>query len=283
MASIAIVTDSTAYLLPEFIAYHNIQVIPLKIHWGEETFRDGIDITPNDFYNRLEKTEVIPTTSQPSPKAFSKVFEELAPQCDGIIVPLISSGISGTVDSARYAAAQFSAVPVEIVDSHSTAAGLAIIVIAAAKAVEAGKSLAEVYTITEEITRKTQLFFMVDTLEYLHRGGRIGGASRFLGSVLNIKPILYLDEYGQIEALERVRTKKKAMERLVQLAAEKADGKPANVGIIHANSHDLAVDLQHQIVNYINCLQLEIYELSPVIGTHVGPGTIGVALYPEAG
>jgi len=283
MASIAIVTDSSAYLLPEFTSYHNIQVIPLKVHWGEETFRDGIDITPTDFYTRLEKTEVIPTTSQPSPKDFFKVFEELAPQCDGIIVPLISSGISGTVDSARYAAAQFSAVPVRIVDSHLTAAGLALVVMSAAKAVEDSKSLAEVYKITEDIARQTQLFFMVDTLKYLHRGGRIGGASRFLGSVLNIKPILYLDEQGQIEALERVRTTHKAMERLVQLAAEKADGKPANVAILHANSYDLAVELQQQIVNDIECLQSEIYELSPVIGTHVGPGAIGVALYPEAG
>ena len=142
MARIAIVTDSSAYLLPDFIEYHHIRVIPLKIHWGEETLRDGIDITPIDFYKHLGKTEVIPTTSQPSPQEFLQVFEELAPQCDGIIVPLISSGISGTVDSARSASAQFSAVPVEIVDSHSTAAGLALVVIAASRAVEAGKSLA---------------------------------------------------------------------------------------------------------------------------------------------
>jgi DegV family protein with EDD domain len=280
MAHIAIVTDSSANLLPEFIAFHHIRVIPFKIHFWGETLRDGIDITPNDFYKRLAKTEVIPIISQPSSQEFLQVFEELAPQCDGIIVPLISSGISGTVSSAWDATARFSAVPVEIVDSHSTAAGLALVVIAAAQAVEAGKSLTEIYTITEDIARQTQLFIMVDTLKYLHRGGRIYGTSSFLDSVLSIKPILYLDEKGKINALERVWTKRKAMSKLVQLAAEKANGKPANVGIIHANAHDLAKQLWQQIVNKIKCYQVEIYELSPVIGTHIGPGAVGVAIYP---
>ena len=282
MSRIAIVTDSTANLPPEFIKDHNIQVLPLKIHWGDENFEDGVDLTPSDFYERLAKSSDLPTTSQPSMQEFLIVFEKLAPHCDGIIVPLISSGISGTVDSARAALALFSAVPVEVVDSHSTAAGLALVVIAASRAAEAGKNLEEVKQITENVASQVQLYFMVNTLEYLHRGGRIGGASRFLGTALKIKPILYLDDQGKIAALEQVRTFRKAMAKLVELAVDKAAGKTAHVGIIHANAYDLAKRFQSQIAGRIKCSQLDIYELSPVIGTHVGPGTIGVALYTES-
>jgi len=282
MSRIAIVTDSTANLPPDFIEYHNIQVLPLKIHWGDENFEDGVDITPSDFYERLAKSSDLPTTSQPSMQEFINVFEKLAPQCDGIIVPLISSGISGTVDSALAAQNQFSAVPVEIVDSYSTSAGLALVVIAASRAADAGESLEEIKQITKNVASEVQLYFMVNTLEYLHRGGRIGGASRFLGTVLNIKPILYLDEQGEIEALEQVRTFRKALARLVELAVDKADRKSAHVGIIHANAPDQAEIFRNQIADRIRCSQLDIYELSPVIGTHVGPGTIGIALYTES-
>ena len=281
MPHINIVTDSTANLPSEFIENNNIRVIPLKIHWGEETLRDGEDITPSDFYKRLAISDDIPKTSQPSIQEFIQVYEELAPNCDGIIVPLISSGISGTVDSAQSAQAQFSSVPVEVVDSYSTSAGLALVVMAANRAVEAGKSLAEIRRITDTIASKVQFYFMVDTLLYLHRGGRIGGASSFLGSVLNIKPILYLDTLGKIDALERVRTKRKAMERLVELAVYTADGKPAHVVIVHAYAQDQAENFRTLIEDQIDCEYLEIFPLSPVIGTHVGPGTIGVALHTE--
>jgi len=281
MSRIAIVTDSTANLHPEFIKCHNIQVLPLKIHWGEETLRDGVDITPSEFYKRLGKSSDIPTTSQPSRQEFVQVFEELAPHCDGIIAPLISSGISGTVDSALSAQSEFSAVPVEIVDSYSTAAGLALVVIAVSQAVDAGKSFAEIKQIAVNGARQVQLFFMVDTLEYLHKGGRIGGASRFFGSALSIKPILYLDDRGKIDALERVRTKQKALSRIIELAANSAADRPAHVGILHAGAYNLAVELRQQIQAHIDCLQLNIYGLSPVIGTHVGPGAIGVAILPE--
>ena len=281
MSRIAIVTDSSAYMHPEFIEDHNIRVVPLKVHWGEETLRDGVDITASEFYERLGKSADIPTTSQPSRQEFVEVFEELAPHCEGIIVLLISSGISGTVDSALSAQSEFSAVPVEIIDSFSTAAGLALVVIAVSKAVDEGKSFAEVRRIAVDAANQVQLFFMVDTLKYLHKGGRIGGASRFLGSALSIKPILYLDDHGKIDALERVRTKQKALSRLVELAANVAADRPAHVGILHADAYDLAVEFRKQIKAHIDCLQSDIYEISPVIGTHVGPGSIGVAIYPE--
>lgn len=279
MNKIAIVTDSTAYLHKDFIELHNIRVIPLKIHWDDKTFVDGIDITPAQFYDRLEKSATIPSTSQPSAGDFLQIFKELAPHYDGIVAPLISSGISGTVDSAEAALAMFSEIPVEIIDTHSTSAGLGLVVTAVAQAVSDGKSLKEIKQLAEDIVKRSKLFFVVDTLKYLHKNGRIGGASRYLGSALSIKPILFLDDQGKIDALEKVRTKRKATERLIQLAVEKADGKPVNVGVMHANAIKEVMNLRDQLLEQLDCAQIEIYEISPVIGAHVGPGSIGLGIY----
>ena len=281
MSQIAIVTDSTAYLPKAFIDRYNIRVVPLKIHWDDANYEDGVDITPAEFYERLAKSSSIPTTSQPPVDEFMQIYEELSANHDSIIVPLISSGISGTVSSAKTAASMFSKVPVEIIDSLSTAAGLALVVKAIAYAVVDGKSLSATKQLAEAIVRRLDLFFAVDTLEYLHKGGRIGGASRYFGAAFSIKPILYLNDQGKIDALDRVRTKRKALARLVELAEEKAAGKPAHIGILHANAPDEAKQIQEQLDAHIDCIQSEIYALSPVIGTHVGPGSVGIAIYPE--
>lgn len=281
MSKIKVVTDSTANLSQEYVEKHNIHVVPLNIHWGDKNYKDGVDITPTEFYERLESSGQIPKTSQPSMQDFKHVFEEIAPDCDGIIAPLISSGLSGTVASALSAQLEFSAVPLEIVDTKKTAAGLALVDIAVVHAVEAGKDLSEVKQIAEQVSSQVNFTFMVNTLEYLHRGGRIGGGKRFLGTALKIKPILILDDEGKIEALEQVRTKRKAVARLVQLAAEQAGGKPAYIGIIHANAPAAAEDFRKQLEDAIDCKYLEVFDLSPVIGVHVGPGSLGVAVYPE--
>ncbi len=283
MNKIAIVTDSTAYLPKTFIESHNIRVVPLKLHWDGITLVDGVDITPVQFYERLEKSSTIPTTSQPSAGDFLQVFKKLANIYDGIVAPLISSGISGTVDSAQAAVSMFSEIPVEIIDTHSTSGGLGLVVTAVAQAVSDGKSLKEIKQLAEDIVKRLNLFFVVDTLKYLHKGGRIGGASRYFGTVLSIKPILYLNEEGKIDALEKVRTKRKAIERLIQLAVEKADGKPVNVGVMHANALEEVKDLRDQLLKQLDCLPIEIYAISPTIGTHVGPGSIGLAIYTLKG
>ena len=280
MSKIAIVTDSSAYLHKAFVDHHNIRVVPLKIHWDGVDFEDGIDITPTEFYNRLAKSSTIPTTSQPPIDEFLQIYEELAADHDGIIVPLISSGISGTVSSAKTAASKFSKVPVEVIDTLSTAAGLALVDIAVAQAVTEGKDLAAVKQLAKGIVDRLEMYFVVDTLKYLHKGGRIGGASRYFGTALSIKPILYLDHQGKIDSLDRVRTKTKAIEKLIELAVGKAAGKPAHVGIMHANALDEAKQIQSHLSVQIECKQAEIYPFSPVIGAHVGPGTVGIGIYP---
>jgi DegV family protein with EDD domain len=281
MSKIAIVTDSTAYLPSEWVAQYQVRVVPLKVHWGDETYLDGVDILPQEFYERLAHSKSLPTTSQPSVHDFLQVFESLADQSDGIVVLLISSGISGTVNSARAAAREFSRLPVEIVDTRVTSTGQALAVLAAARAAVQGKSLQEVRQAADEVVQRLRIFFAVDTLEYLHRGGRIGGASRFLGTALNIKPILYFNPEGKLDALERVRTRVKALRRLEALVGEAGNGHPLHVGIMHASAPQAAQEFCEQISRRFHCQEIFAHELSPVIGTHVGPGTIGIAFYSQ--
>lgn len=280
MANIAVVTDSTAYLPKELLDKYQIRTVCLRIHWEDETYLDGIDITPEEFYDRLVKSDTIPTTSQTPVFDFLQIFEELAENHEGIIVPLISSGISGTVASALAAKEEFNKIPVEIIDTKTTAGGLAMITLAAARAVEQGASFDEAVRIARQVADNIELNFFVDTLEFLHKGGRIGGASRYFGTALQIKPILHLDKEGKIDALERVRTKSKALKRLISLTQENANGSKVNVSVMHAVSPDEAEKIRQQLESLLDCQEIFVTELSPVIGTHSGPGVIAVAVYP---
>lgn len=281
MARIAILTDSSANLHPVSAGGQILHIIPLTIHWSAETLYDGVDITPAEFYARLVKDPAAPTTSQPSPSDFLKRFEELSQSCDGILVLLISSGISGSVNSAQIAAGGFNKVPVAVVDTHSTSAGLALVVQAALRAAEQGCTLQEVRQAAVEVIQRLHVFFMVDTLKYLHRGGRIGGAAHLFGSAFDIRPILCFDAEGKLDALERVRTRKKALARLGDLAEERLGGRPARLSVLHADDPAAAEALRGCLAERFHLLESSVYEISPVIGVHVGPGTIGVAFYPD--
>ncbi len=281
MARIAILTDSTAYLPAEVRQQYSIEIVPLAILWDGKTYRDGIDLAPQDFYTRLDHSTSMPTTSQPSTQEFLNRLDDLALRYDGIVAPLISSGISGTVATARSAAAEFSKVPLHVVDTHATAGGLALVVLATARAVAEGRSLDEAAKIAQEVCDRMHTFFMVDTLKYLHKGGRIGGGARFMGSALSIKPILFLNQEGKIDALERIRTKQKALARLSELVEEKAAGKPVHLSVYHAAAHAEASQLLGQLAARMNCVETLLLDLSPVIGAHVGSGTIGVSVYSD--
>ena len=279
MKKIAFITDSTAYLDKSYTQEHNVRVVPLNLHWKEELFKDNVTITPEVFYTRLAQADTLPTTSQPSAGEFLEAYEEMASKADELIVPLISSGISGTVDSALMAAKEFKKVPVHVIDSKSTSAGLALLIKAMVSAAENGSKTEDILKLSERIIKDYRIFFVVDTLKYLQMGGRIGGASAFLGSALDLKPILTLDEAGKIGALEKVRTKKKAVKRLVDLTVEKADGKPAHVAVIHAQAREDAENLKAELEARIECMDSDIYIISPVIGTHAGPGALAVAIH----
>jgi DegV family protein with EDD domain len=279
MAKIAIITDSTAYLPAEYAKKNQVHVIPLNLHWDSEKFKDGVDISADDFYTRLSHSSSIPTTSQPSAGDFLALYQKLGKDHDGIITALISAGISGTMDSALMAKKEYVGVPVEVLDTKVTAGSLALVVETMVACVGAGKSLQECVQIAGKVVESMGTYFVVDTLKYLHKGGRIGGASRFFGTALEIKPILYLDAEGKIGALEKVRTKKKAYLRLKELVAEKADGKKCHVAIMHAQAMNDAETIKTELSAELDLASIGIFDLSPVIGTHAGEGTLGIAVH----
>jgi len=279
MAKIAFVTDSTAYLPAQLVKEHGVTVVPLNLHWDGDVYKDNVDITAQAFYEKLEKSDSMPSTSQPSAGEILEAFKSAAKGADGLVAVVISSGISGTYNSAVFAKGEFDQAPVEVIDSKVTSAGLVFMLKAMIEKAKKGAKLEELPAVAKAVHDTMGVYFVVDSLKYLHKGGRIGGASAFLGSALDLKPILYLSEEGKIEALEKVRTKKKAVKRLVEIAVEKAGGKKAFVGILHANAPTEAETLKNEIAAQIDYQEIDVYPISPVIGTHTGPGTLGVVVH----
>lgn len=282
MSKIAIVTDSSAFLPEDTVQKFGIRVVPLTVLWGTETYLDNVDITPTEFYKKLQKDPVHPTTTQPNPEEFLAVFEELSADHDGIVAILISAELSGTVNSAETAASQFDRIPVRVIDTRATSMALGLAVLAAAREAAADKTIEEIEKVVKDICSRVKLMFVVDTLEFLHKGGRIGGASRLLGTALGLKPLLHLTE-GRVDALERVRTKRKAVERMLDLAQELTDGNPVRAAIIHAGVPEEGEALMARVAEQFECTELHLTGLSPVIATHAGPGTVGMAICTEVG
>lgn len=277
MPSITFVTDSTAYIPADLVAKYNIKVAPQVLIWGEEQMRDGVDITPTQFYERLKKSEIMPTTSQVAVVSFKEILEPLAAQGASVIMILISDRLSKTLQSAAIAHEMVPGGRVEIVDSQSTAMALGFQVLAAARAAAEGKSYDEVVSIARKAKEQTGVLFVVDTLEYLHRGGRIGGASKLFGTALNLKPLLELRD-GQIEPIERIRTKTKATSRLLDVLAERiGDRKPLRLAAIHAAAEVEARELLQEAKKRFQPVEALMADASPVVGTHAGPGTVGMA------
>lgn len=277
--SIAVVTDSTAYLPPDVQKRLDIPVIPLNVLWGEEVLKDGVDIDPPTFYRRLQTAKVMPTTSQPSAGEFVEFFRRVAEEkgTDTIVGAYISSQLSGTIASAEAAKEMLPDLRIEIIDSRSASMGLGFQVMAAAEAARAGASLEEVVAAANRVREHMYILFMVDTLEFLHRGGRIGGGKRFLGTALQIKPLLELD--GVVEGIEQVRTKKKALARMLELMKARAGTASVHrAAVVHANALEDAHALAEDVKAQLKPEELYVAEVSPVIGTHSGPGTLGICM-----
>ena len=216
-AKVALVIDSTAYLPKDLVEKYNIYVIPLIVNWAGEGLYDGIDITPAVFYDRLGKAKEMPSTSQPSAGEFHDLFSKISETADSIVCLTISSELSGTYASANAARDMMEGFPIEIVDTRSTVMGLGFMALAAARAIENGADYKAAAQAARDLIPKIRVIFVVDTLEFLHRGGRIGGAQRLLGSVLSIKPVLQLED-GRIEPMNKVRTKRKAIQFMIDQA-----------------------------------------------------------------
>lgn len=274
---VAIITDSSAYLPDTLVEELGIHVVPLKLHWDEDTFRDGVDIRAEAFYARLADSETIPTTSQTTVGEFEGIFKTLLDQDYAVLAILISSGISGTVDSALQAKKSFPDAPLVVVDSRLVSMALGFMVMAAARAAAQGASLEDCQALTEEIYPKIGVYFTVDTLKYLNKGGRINTAKRVLGSALNIKPIMEIRD-GKIELVESVRSRKKAIARLLELVSRDIDGcESVRISTFHAAAEVDNLALMAQAVERFNPVEKVTTHVSPVVGTHTGPGTLSIA------
>ncbi len=279
MSKIALVTDSTTYMPPELVKKYNISIAPQVLIWSDQTYRDGVDITSSDFFTRLKTAKVMPTTSQVAVISFQEIFQSLVDQGYEVLALLVSSRLSGTVQSAMQARDLMSSAreKVNVVDSQSVAMALGFQVLAVARALEDGASLKDAIALAEKSHEYTGVFFAVDTLEFLHRGGRIGGAQRFLGTMLNMKPILAIQD-GRVEGIERIRTKNKAQDRVLELTIEKVAGRtPVRLATLHANAAEDAKALLTRAEQALKPVESILTAVSPTVGTHAGPGTVGLA------
>lgn len=277
---IKIVTDSTAYLPETTVRQHDIRVVPMCVHFGEEAFKEGVELSQEGFYSRLKEAPVLPTTSQPSVGEFYEVLKELVDEGHEIVVLTISSKLSGTWNSAMAAKEMLPEAGISVIDSLSTSVGLQLMVEAAAEAVAAGDTRQEIVDQIEGIKQRMYFLFAVDTLEYLAKGGRIGNAQAFMGTLLKIKPILTLQD-GVIEPLEQVRSRRKALTRMTDLLVEYLGDNcsQAKVAITHALVPEEAEMYRAELLDRLSCSEPLLTEVSPAIGTHTGPGVIGVAVY----
>lgn len=277
MTKVALVTDSTAYIPKDLVEKYHISVAPQILIWDQETFRDGVDIQPDEFYTRLKTAKVMPTTSQVNIASFQQVFSQLLDEGHEVLAILISKYLSKTLDSAYQAREMFPGAPIEIIDSTTTAMAMGFQLLSAGRLAEQGASLAECKALAEETIGCVGVIFAVETLEFLHRGGRIGGGTRFLGSALNIKPILEV-RGGRVEAVERVRTRKKSLMRVVDMVGERIAGRqPVRLAALHANAPEEAREILERAKERFHPVETVFSEVSPVVGTHAGPGTLGIA------
>jgi DegV family protein with EDD domain len=282
---IAIVTDSTAYLPASVVDAHGIHVVPLHVIIGGTEFSEGVDVSTAEVAAALRSFKPV-STSRPSPQALLDAYEKAAADgADGIVSVHISADMSSTVESAHLAA-QHSPVPVHVVDSRSLGMAMGYAVVSAAARAADGASLEDVAAYALSRCEAATVVFYVDTLEHLRRGGRIGSASAFLGSALAIKPILGLVD-GSIRPLEKVRTSTRALSRLEELAATAALAPEVehgvDIAVHHLDSQARAEALATQLAQRVPGASIEVVELGAVVGAHVGPGTIAVAVVPRSG
>lgn len=277
---VAVVTDGASSLIPVMGKEYGLHVAPVYVTFNEQTYLSGVNLDAAEFYRLLRANKKLPTTAQPTAQDFIDIYTKLAEEVDEIVTVVISHHMSATLQSALMAQQQFTTVPVHVVDSESVTLGLGMMAIAAARAAAQGQDAQQVVQLLEKIKQSMNVIFTVETLEYLHKGGRIGGATAFLGSALGIKPILYIKN-GRIEPLERVRTRKRSIARLLELVEEKVGASEAHFAVLHCEADEEARELGEQVKAKFNCAELVIAEAGPVIGTHAGPGTLGLGFYTD--
>jgi DegV family protein with EDD domain len=279
MAGIRFVADSTADMPPQWTEEHRVITVPLRVIFGDEALVDGVDITAADFYERMRSTPKNPTTSQPTPAEFEAAFRQAAADGSSVVCTTLSAEMSGTYGAAQSAREALPDLDIHVVDTRSVSLGHAAILRAAVECAASGGSLSDVLGSIDEVKRRQRTVFTVETLEYLRRGGRIGGARALLGSVLNIKPVLQVLD-GRIEPFDRVRTYARALDRMCDevISATGEAGRPARVVLGHADKLADAQVLARRLAPHTDGAPVVI-DIGPIVGCHAGPGTVGLSFY----
>lgn len=280
MSKVIIVTDSTADIPTSLAKHFGITVVPLKVHFGDETYHDGVDLDSDGFYKKLSESDVMPTTSQPTPHQFEEVYRRLHDENpEAILLSIhLSANLSGTYQSAHIASQNVAEeIDVTVIDSKKASYAIGVIVVEVAELASGGSDKEACLERVHELIEETTVLFMVDTMEYLEKNGRIGKASALIGSLLKIKPILSLNEDGEVYPFEKARGNKKAVQRIIDEFKNRFGEDPVHVGISHANAEDEANALMERLKSEFHVEKDVVTNIGPVIGTHVGPGTLSLS------
>ncbi len=285
MKEVAVVTDTTACIPREQVERYGIIVVPVQLVFGDRTYRDGIDISPAEFYTLMRQAKTPPTTSSSSPAPYLEAYREAAQKASSILCITEPSNFSAMFNSAllarEMAETVIPQVKIEVLECATAAAGQGLVALVAAREAASGRDLNRVTGKARDIMQRVNLFAMLDTLHYLVKGGRVPQAAALVNSLLRIKPVFALN-HGDAHTVALPRTIPSAMKRMLKLMEQKTrKGQPLHVAVMHANALDKAETFRNWIASQFNCAELFITEFTPVMGVHTGPGLIGVAFYGE--
>jgi DegV family protein with EDD domain len=281
VGKIAIVTDSASNLPSEIVDEYGITVVPVCLHWDEQILRDGVDIGPSEVYRRLRRSTNLPTTAAPSVGDFLQTYLRVGTEVDAIVSIHLPDRLSGVITAARLAADLVEEqIPVYVVDAGTAAMGAGFVALAAARTAEKGLGVDSIQRVALKIRKRVYVFAMLDTLKYLHRGGRIGRAEALLGVALKIKPILFIND-GVVDVLAKPRTTARAVQIMLDEMEKRVASRPVHVAVLHADALEGARDLRKRVEARFNCIEVFTCAFTPVMGVHAGPGVIGLAFYAD--
>ncbi|MGD1994431.1 MAG: DegV family protein [Anaerolineae bacterium] len=276
---IVVATDSGANLPRALAEQFGIEVIPLWVQIDDQSYRDGVDITPLEFFRRLKDKVRGVRSSQPSPGEFVKFYQRLQEKAEAVVSVHVGGQYSGVLDAARSAAAELSPFLIEVIDTGTVAMAQGFVALAAARAVEAGESLMGVVEKVREIVPKVDLIAALETVEYAVKGGRVAAAARLLNSVLQIKPLVRV-QGNQVGIIGQARTRGRVVGRMMDELAERVGDAPLHVAVLYTDAVDEAQRIKDEIVSRFNCVEVYVEAAAPVLGVHAGPGAVGLAYYP---
>ncbi len=274
MAGTAIVTDSAACLSAASVREHQIEVVPYQLVWDGQVYLDGQDLTPGEFYRKFRSCQTYPTTATPTAGHFAAAYRRAAERADSIAVLVLPQTLTSTYLVARQAAEGFD-IPIQIVDAGTAACAQGFVVLAAARAANGGASLQQVVAAAEDCRARVGMFFAMETLEHLRRGGRIGRAATLLGARLSIQPVLTLAG-GQVQPVAVHQRRRSAIDRVVKEVHRAVKGRPIRAAIFHADVPAEAAQLADRVQHEFHCVECAVSEFTPVMGAHTGPGIIGI-------